>query len=53
MCFLSTTFPNAPAHPPAPLYFLTRPLSARIMDGLSNGGDHLLVNTWENEKKNK
>ena len=28
MCFLSTTFPNAPAHPPppAPLYFLTSPL---------------------------
>ena len=24
MCFLSTTFPNAPAHPP--LYFLTGPL---------------------------
>ena len=24
MCFLSTTFPNAPAHPP--LYFLTSPL---------------------------
>ena len=27
MCFLSTTFPNAPAHPPPPLYFLTSPLS--------------------------
>ena len=26
MCFLSTTFPNAPAHPPPP-YFLTSPLS--------------------------
>ena len=26
MCFLSTTFPNAPAHPPPPLYFLTSPL---------------------------
>ena len=31
MCFLSTTFPNAPAHPPKPpppprLYFLTSPL---------------------------
>ena len=25
MCYLSTTFPNAPAHPP-PLYFLTHPL---------------------------
>ena len=25
MCFLSTTFPNAPAHPPPP-YFLTSPL---------------------------
>ena len=28
MCFLSTTFPNAPAHrPPPPPYFLTSPLS--------------------------
>ena len=26
MCFLSTIFPNAPAHPPPPLYFLTSPL---------------------------
>ena len=26
MCFLSTTFPNAPAHPPPPPYFLTSPL---------------------------
>ena len=28
MCFLSTVFPNAPAHPPPPppLYFLTSPL---------------------------
>ena len=26
MCFLSTTFPNAKAHPP-PLYFLTSPTS--------------------------
>ena len=29
------------------------PLSARIKDGLSNGGPQLLVNTWENEKRNK
>ena len=28
MCFLSTTFPNASAHP-APLYFLTSPLPRR------------------------
>ena len=28
MCFLSTIFPNAPAHPPPPLYFLTSPLSS-------------------------
>ena len=27
MCFLSTTFPNAPAHPPPPLYFLTSPFT--------------------------
>ena len=26
MCVLSTTFPNAPAHPPPPLSFLTGPL---------------------------
>ena len=26
MCFLPTTFPNAPEHPPPPLYFLTSPL---------------------------
>ena len=26
MCFLSTTFPNAPAHPPPPYTFFTSPL---------------------------
>ena len=28
MCFLSTMFPNAPAHP---LYFLTSPLAAEFL----------------------
>ena len=36
MCFLSTTFPNAPAHPP-PLYFLTSPLMRSFFDGEING----------------
>ena len=30
MCFLSATFPNAPAHPP--LYFLTSPLNQILCD---------------------
>ena len=32
MCFLSTTFPNAPVHPPPrPLYLFTSPLQKKQM----------------------
>ena len=43
MCFLSTTFPNAPAHPPPPLYFLTSPLSLLLSLVPSDAVPSLLV----------
>ena len=44
MCFLSTTFPNAPAHPPPPpQYFLTSPLSLLLSLVPSDAVPSLLV----------
>ena len=43
MCFLSTTFPNALAHPPPPLYFLTSPLSLLLSLVPSDAVPSLLV----------
>ena len=44
MCFLSTTFPNAPASPPPP-YFLTSPLLP-FTPGRQTTGFHVLGNMW-------
>ena len=44
MCFLSTTFPNAPAHPP--LHFLTSPLpfnfQSKVLKQLKILGIHII-----------
>ena len=34
MCFLSTTFPNAPTHPPPPLMLFDQSLNTDIIFGV-------------------